>query len=241
MFEIGESLRQARTRQRLELSDVEAETRIRIGYLAALEREQFERLPGPAYARAFLHGYAAFLGLDTRPFLREFDRRFAQPEPPPAPTLRLRVSLPARASLVLATVVLVVLSIVLAFAFSGGGRRPASSPSRVARQHRAPPRPAHHSPPVRPTLSGLVLTASRGDCWLSVRAGSASGRLLYEGILVQGHSLRFLRRWLWMRIGDPSALTARLNGAVVANLPAQTGNVLVTPHGVQPQVGGRLS
>jgi hypothetical protein len=235
MFEIGESLRQARTRQRLELSEVEAATRIRIGYLAALEREQFERLPGPAYARAFLHGYAAFLGLDTKPFVSEFDRRFAQPEPLPAPTPKWRVALPARASLVLAAVVLVVLAIVLAFAFSGGGRRPASSSRRVARQHRAPPRPAHHSSAVRPTLAGLVLRASGGDCWLSVRAGSATGPLLYQGILLQGHSLRFLRRWLWMRIGDPSVLTARLNGAVVANLPAQTGNVLVTPHGVQPQ------
>jgi hypothetical protein len=235
MFEIGESLRQARTRQRLELSEVEAATRIRIGYLAALEREQFERLPGPAYARAFLHGYAAFLGVDTTPFLREFDRRFAQPEPLPAPTPRLRVPLPARTSLVLAAVVLVVLAIVLAFAFSGGGRRPAGSQNRVARQHRAQPRPAHHSPAVRPTLAGLVLRASRGDCWLSVRAGSATGPLLYEGILLHGHSLRFLRKWLWMRIGDPSALTARLNGAIVTNLPAQTGNVLVTPSGVHPQ------
>jgi cytoskeletal protein RodZ len=37
MFEIGEQLRQARTRQGLELSDVEAATRIGSRYLAALE------------------------------------------------------------------------------------------------------------------------------------------------------------------------------------------------------------
>jgi hypothetical protein len=235
MFEIGESLRQARIRQRLELSDVEAATRIGTRYLAALEQEQFERLPAPAYARAFLHGYADFLGLDASPFLDEFDTRFAEPELPPAPTGQLR--LPARASLVLAAAGLAVLAVVLAFAFSGGGRHPLSSPARVGEQHvnqnRAPPRPQQsHQQAAPPVVAGLVLSASRGDCWLSVHAGSANGPLLYQGILTQGHSLRFLRKWLWMRLGDPSALTARLNGRVVASLPAQTGNVLVTPSGV---------
>src|SRR5262249_14919442 len=51
MFEIGSSLRAARVRQKLELSQVERETRIRPKYLRALEDEDFAVLPGPAYAK----------------------------------------------------------------------------------------------------------------------------------------------------------------------------------------------
>ena len=54
MFEIGSSLRDARTRRELELSQIERETRIRSRYLQALEDERFELLPGEAYAKGFL-------------------------------------------------------------------------------------------------------------------------------------------------------------------------------------------
>src|SRR5919197_705017 len=64
MFEIGSTLREARTRQELELGDAERATRIRARYLGALEEERFDQLPAEAYAKAFLRTYADFLGLD---------------------------------------------------------------------------------------------------------------------------------------------------------------------------------
>jgi len=64
MFEIGNSLRAARIRQKLELSQAEGDTRIRAKYLRALEDERFELLPGSAYAKGFLRAYADYLGLD---------------------------------------------------------------------------------------------------------------------------------------------------------------------------------
>jgi hypothetical protein len=94
LFELGESLRLARERQGLELSDVERVTRIGPWYLAALEEERFDRLPALAYAKGFLSGYAAFLGLDARQFVEEFDARFAEPQPPVPPPPRRRLSLP---------------------------------------------------------------------------------------------------------------------------------------------------
>ncbi|MGH3114322.1 MAG: helix-turn-helix domain-containing protein, partial [Gaiellaceae bacterium] len=42
MFEIGNSLREARLRQGLEFPRIETETKIRGKYLRALEEEQFE-------------------------------------------------------------------------------------------------------------------------------------------------------------------------------------------------------
>ena len=44
---IGETLREARMRQRLDIADVEARTKIRAKYLRALENEEFGMLPGP--------------------------------------------------------------------------------------------------------------------------------------------------------------------------------------------------
>jgi transcriptional regulator with XRE-family HTH domain len=239
VFEIGERLRQARIRQGLELSDVEAATRIGSRYLAAVEEERFERLPGVAYARAFLRSYAEFLDLDAKLFLGEFDARFAEPEPPPVPPPRRQpLRAPGRTTLVIAVAGMAVLASVLAFAFSGGSQHHTSSPPRQhARSKKVvPPRPTqpHQSPGGRSSVSRLVLTASRGECWLSVHAGSAAGPLLYQGILAQGHSLEFFRRWLWIRIGAPSALTVSRNGSPVTQLPTQTGNVLVTPAGVRP-------
>lgn len=63
---IGESLREARTEQGIELSEVERATKIRVKFLLAMEQDQWQDLPAPAYARGFLFSYARFLGLDEQ-------------------------------------------------------------------------------------------------------------------------------------------------------------------------------
>lgn len=74
MFEIGSSLREARLRQAVELSEAEAATKIRAKYLRALEEEDWDVLPGPAYARGFIRAYAELLGLDSEVLVEEFRR-----------------------------------------------------------------------------------------------------------------------------------------------------------------------
>jgi cytoskeletal protein RodZ len=49
---IGETLREARMRQRLDITDVEAQTKIRAKYLRALENEDFGMLPGPTFVKS---------------------------------------------------------------------------------------------------------------------------------------------------------------------------------------------
>jgi Helix-turn-helix domain len=61
---IGSVLKQTRERQELDIKTVEERTKIRIKYLRALENEDWDVLPNPAYARAFLRAYADLLGLD---------------------------------------------------------------------------------------------------------------------------------------------------------------------------------
>src|SRR5438093_11905116 len=85
VFEIGSSLRAAREHRQLQLSEVERATHIRARYLAALEDERFDALPGTAYAKGFLRTYADFLGLDGPLFVDAFNERFAPAELPEAP------------------------------------------------------------------------------------------------------------------------------------------------------------
>ena len=83
--QIGESLREARTRQGIELGDAQQATKIRARYLEAMEGDRWDVLPDPAYVRGFLHTYATFLGLDADALVNEYARsRERAEEAPPA-------------------------------------------------------------------------------------------------------------------------------------------------------------
>ena len=64
MFEIGTTLREARVRRKLTLQQVEEDTKIRVKYIQAMENEDFDVMPAPAYVKGFLQTYATYLGLD---------------------------------------------------------------------------------------------------------------------------------------------------------------------------------
>jgi len=70
--DIGNSLREARIRKGLSIKDVEGATKIRSKYLEALEEDDFEVLPAPTYAKAFLRTYATFLKLDADALIAEY-------------------------------------------------------------------------------------------------------------------------------------------------------------------------
>ncbi len=60
---IGATLRDARLRQNLEISECAHATRIRERYLVAIEDGRFESLPDPAYVNGFVRAYATHLGV----------------------------------------------------------------------------------------------------------------------------------------------------------------------------------
>jgi hypothetical protein len=79
MPEIGQTLREARMRRRIDMTEVESATKIRAKYLRALENEEWDLLPGPTFVRTFLRTYAEYLGLDPRVLVEEYRQRFDQP------------------------------------------------------------------------------------------------------------------------------------------------------------------
>jgi len=72
MPEIGETLRDARMRARIDVSEIEAKTKIRAKYLRALENEEWGLLPGPTFVKSFLRTYAQALGLDGKALVEEY-------------------------------------------------------------------------------------------------------------------------------------------------------------------------
>jgi hypothetical protein len=79
MPEIGETLRDARMRARIDVSEIESQTKIRAKYLRALENEEWGLLPGPTFVKSFLRTYAQALGLDGKALVEEYRLRHEDP------------------------------------------------------------------------------------------------------------------------------------------------------------------
>jgi len=92
-------------------------------------------------------------------------------------------------------------------------------------------------PPANRASVALVLVASRGDCWVTVRRGAPNGDIVFSGTIYQGETQRFTGRRLWLEFGDaPSEnLNVRLNGQRLRDFPAGEPVVIVTPEGVRAQ------
>src|SRR5665213_4145613 len=79
MAGIGSTLREARMRAQLDITDFESRTKIRAKYLRALEEEEWNQLPGYTFTKGFLRTYADMLGLDGRALVDEFKRQYRDP------------------------------------------------------------------------------------------------------------------------------------------------------------------
>lgn len=75
--DIGVALKDARRRIGIDIKEAEERTKIRARYLRALEAEDWEALPAPAYVRGFLRTYGSMLGLDGEMLADQFRRHEA--------------------------------------------------------------------------------------------------------------------------------------------------------------------
>jgi cytoskeleton protein RodZ len=129
MPDIGSTLREARMHARIDISEIESETKIRAKYLRALENEEWDLLPGPTYVKSFLRTYADALGLDGKLLIEEYKLRHErlsdvelQPIAPPGQRERRR---PPRASFgrgwLVAVVIVGLVAALYFLGLNGGG------------------------------------------------------------------------------------------------------------------------
>ena len=76
-------MRRAREVRGASLDEAARDTRLRVDQLDALEREDFDVLPGDVYVRASLRTYASYLGLDADKVAGAYARTAEELEPPP--------------------------------------------------------------------------------------------------------------------------------------------------------------
>ena len=216
MFEIGNSLREARLRQELDFNEVERRTKIRGKYLRALEEEQFELLPGPTYVKGFLRTYADVLGLDGQLYVDEYNSRFVVGEDeaglrPRRSTVRQKRNRRLESNVVLvalAAIALVTALVIGAWKSGGGGGtkpqfdRPAVKATKSS---------------VPPTGVLLVIRAKGGNSLLEIHARRAGGPLRYQGTLLKGSApLKLWAKRFWINAGTPEHLVVTANGKRVS-------------------------
>lgn len=185
---VGTILREARNRRKVELSEVEAATRIRFRYLRAIEDEEWDVLPGGVYTRGFIRTYASFLGLDgdrlvgdyrasVEPWHRSAEAPQPQPERTPASDGLRGVAL---AGLVVVAVIAVAVIAIVAIPGGGSG---GSSP--VGHRHEAARRATPEVQPAAPQVKKGVTVELAADAEVWACVLNAKGVALVDGLILQ--------------------------------------------------------
>jgi len=227
MPEIGETLREARMRAKIDVADVEASTKIRAKYLRALENEEWRLLPGPTFVRTFLRTYADYLGLDSKLLVEEYRVRHEGPSEldlaPIAPNMgpdRMRLPGPPRLSRAwivgLALVGLIAVLIVLGSL--GGGKSDESGNVPTQRTVSQPSRSKtpRAAAPARPKPTTVRLSFAPIDA-VYVCLVDGNGKRLIDGQVLQpgGPSTTYRAKRLRLLFGH-GPQTMKVNGRTVA-------------------------
>jgi cytoskeleton protein RodZ len=237
MPEIGATLREARMRERIDVSEIEAQTKIRAKYLRALENEEWDLLPGPTFVKSFLRTYAQALGLDGRALVEEYklayespgegaepERRAPQPvqsgqaagATPPRRTRPRAGAIPrpgpSRAYMAAVTGAVVVIALLLYALLSGGSSKGPTQPTArtrdgVAKSHHAPRRAAA----VPPAGLASVRFEPTGEVYVCL-IGDGRRRIPGEILTPTTPTLTYHARRFELTLGN-NALTLIVNGA----------------------------
>jgi hypothetical protein len=224
VFEIGNSLREARVRQGLDYPQVELATKIRAKYLRALEDEQFGVLPAQPYVKGFLRTYAEFLGLDGQLYVDEYNSRFVSdglddiPVRRMSPRVRQERSVERKVLLLaLAGIAALTALVIVAWKYGGGD---SGAPSVVTRQT---------TPPAAPLPPELRLTGVGRGTYVEVRRASPTGAVLLQGTVPPGKVEVVTGKRFWMYIRRSRGVHVTLAGKPVSLPAGKNLRVIVTP------------
>jgi cytoskeletal protein RodZ len=79
---LGSKLRHERERRKIDLNSIAEATKISVGLLQGLERDDVRRWPSGIFRKSFIKSYAAAVGLDPEVVLKEFIETFPDPMDP---------------------------------------------------------------------------------------------------------------------------------------------------------------
>ena len=229
MFEIGNTLREARVRRNLTLQQVEEDTKIRVKYVQAMENEDWDVMPGVTYVKGFLRTYATHLGLDPDVIIDEFRSRGMSPaaehhEPFSGSSVigKPRSHRGRNTIVIVAVICLLILGVIYALGLDRGrGGEPKTKPGALGITSPSPkasttPKPQTTKTAVPAWQKNLVkLTAAKGDCWMEVRRDSSTGIVLFSGTVKKGDVKKFKGKDIWISLGNPAVVHLEAAGKKV--------------------------
>jgi cytoskeleton protein RodZ len=262
----GEQLKREREMRGVSIEEISAATRISTRFLEALEKDQWDKLPGGVFNRGFIRSVARFLGLDGDSMVADYEleRKALNPEAAIAsaePAEIPRNWRPAAA----------VLALIAAFVAGGWFAYQryaleissrvhvhvsAADPSGPVAIAPADPLPATiNAVPDPPNSTSTVLTkaevsSSPADTplELKIQAGKAAdvkvvadGKVIFEGRMNADESQQFTAHDSFNVISsESSALLMELNGQTLPPLgkPGEPGSISLTRKDLQPDSGG---
>ncbi len=245
-------------RARIDVSEIEAQTKIRAKYLRALENEEWDLLPGPTFVRSFLRTYATALGLDGRALVEEYRLHHESPseaELQPigvSPQRRPRASAGAparspsrgsrgRAPLARGYVIALAVAAVLVVLLLGGIlASPGSNTNTTAKTTPRPTHRHHHrTTATQPTqvVLRLLPTAPVYVCLI----GDGNRKLIPGQTLQPGSPTQFYRATRFVMKFGNSSLSMHVDGHVLS-VPASSNPIgyVLTPHGRHQLPTGQL-
>jgi hypothetical protein len=230
MPEIGETLRDARMRAHIDVSEIEAQTKIRAKYLRALENEEWSLLPGPTFIKSFLRTYAKALDVDGKALVEEY-RLHHEPagegmlEPitsnPKAKSGGSRSpGAPSRGYFALLAIILLVIVLLVVGLLTGGGgsSKPAATTTHTGTPGvTSPARSTHQSSLAAGTVSLSLRTS--GSVYVCL-IGDGGRKLIPGSELPAGSSTAtFHARRFEITLGN-SAVTMYVDGTPRAVAPS---------------------
>ena len=240
---IGERLREARRARGLTVEAASDATKIRARYLRALEAEDWDAMPAPAYARGFLRTYSTYLGLDADAVVESYRRATeaapaeapTAPEPPPplAAGGWRATAFPWRIAAAAAVAAVIIFLFVLGIVGGGGG---GGGPSTQATRHGHHHRHHHHranQPPAQPTEASVQLRTT-AEVWVCLV--DQAGKPLIKGEILPPGQARgpFRASAFELNVGNGS-IELRADDRPFA-VPASSSPLgyRITPSGVTP-------
>ncbi|HEY5388077.1 MAG TPA: RodZ domain-containing protein [Thermoleophilia bacterium] len=242
MFEIGNTLREARVRRNLTLQQVEEDTKIRVRYVQAMENEDFDVMPGATYVKGFLRTYSEYLALDPEVILGEYRSRGMKTSEIQEPfggvsMLGAPRSHRGRNAIVFVAVICLLVLGVIWILGRDTATPPSTKPGALGITSPSPTASRSVKPTSSPTVAAkpVVRLTATGDCWMEVRTSSfTTGKVLFSGTLANGSHKVFRANKLYLRLGNPGAIVMKVDGKTVGLKSA------VGPWNVEVQKNGRV-
>lgn len=236
---VGATLREARRKREIDLEQVEAATKIRARFLRAIESEDWDALPGEAYARSFVRTYGNYLGLDGEA-LAERQRqdtgswRPAErlPRVEPAPVRQAEVDRgrgPLSSLAVLATVCAALLvALIVVLGEKEENPLPQRGAGESAQGERTAPQKTSQAEEPRKSPGLAVQLTTNAEVWVCLLDGK--GEELVDGLVLEPGAVEGPYR--------SGSFTVSLgNGEVTMTVDGQQASIPQTPNPIGYSIG----